>query len=122
MRGELTEQLHQVTQAPSEAVQIVAKDNVDLPGTNSLHKCVESFARDLGARDGVSDHLDVPPVVACAILPERGELRIGGLPVRRDPCINNDRVLHTLDKHSVHTKQLYCVPLISCAAPSVELS
>src|SRR4029077_10212108 len=53
VRGELTEQLHQVTQAAAEAVQIVAKDDVDLSGTNSLHKCVESFARDLGARDAV---------------------------------------------------------------------
>ena len=52
------------------------------------------LARDLGARGGVSDHLDVSPVVACAILPERGELRIGSLLVGRDPCINNDSLLH----------------------------
>jgi hypothetical protein len=99
VRGKFAEQLHQVTQAAAETVQIVAKNNVDLPGTNSLHKCVDSFARYLGARDGVSDNLDVPPVVARAVVPERCKLRIGSLLVGRQPCVNNDSLLHALDEH-----------------------
>ena len=99
VRGELAEQLHQVTQAAAEAVQIVAKDDVDLPGANRLHKLIEPLARDLASGNRVSDHLDILPVVPRAILPERCELRIGGLLVGRDPCVNNDSLLHTLDTH-----------------------
>ena len=36
VRGELTEQLHKVTQAAAKAIQIVAKDNVDLPARTAF--------------------------------------------------------------------------------------
>jgi hypothetical protein len=126
VRRELTEQLHKMTQTAAKAIQVIAQHDVDLPGANRFHKLIEPLVRDLASGNRVSDHLDILPVVSRAILPERCELRIGGLLVGRDPCVNNDSLLHTFNYahvHStLHTKQLSCVRMISHIVPSVEHS
>jgi hypothetical protein len=97
VRSELAEQLHKMTQTAAETVQIVAKHDVDLPGANRLHELIEPLARDLASGKRISNHLDILPVVSRAILSERCKLRIGGLLIGRDPCVNNDSLLHTVN-------------------------